>query len=157
MTICGDWTSKEIALLREHSSEGAAACARVLGRSVGSVKMAAHRQRISLRRPKCRAGRLLGQQKNVSLRREVRETLVHGRRDELVAERMRLDAEAELCPACGRRPQRTSSGFCTACATERMVTLYEEITADAEQMRRLWAARQRRRSLLDQMDAEAGR
>jgi hypothetical protein len=153
VSIHGDWTSKEIALLREHSSEGAAACARVLGRSVGSVKRMAQRQRISLRRPGCRSGRLLGQARGVSLKREVRETLVHGRRDELVAERMKMDAEAELCPACGYRPVRiAATGLCRSCHLERLTEHYEEITADDAAMQAAWAARQRRKAILDEMD-----
>ncbi len=154
MNIHGDWTSKEIALLREHAPEGAAACSRLLGRTIGSVRSAAARHRISLRQPNCRRGRLLGQPRGVSLKREVRETLIHGRRDELVAERMKLDAEAELCPACGRRPQRVAAtGLCRTCHLSRLSELYEEMTADDKAMQAAWAARQRRKAVLDTLDA----
>lgn len=51
------WTSHDIAYLEEHAGDGAASVARALGRSVGSVKMQAHRFGISLRErwdcPKC--------------------------------------------------------------------------------------------------------
>ena len=151
MTFRADWTTKEIADLREHAPEGAAACARALGRSVGSVKAMAHRLGISLRRPGCRRGSILGQPRGVSLRREVRETLIHGRRDELVAARMKMDEEAELCPACGRRPQRVpATGLCQRCHLARLTELYEEVTADDAAMQAAWAARQRRKAALDE-------
>ena len=154
MNIPVDWNSAELQTLRAHASEGAAECARILGRSVSSVRQAAHRHRISLRRDGSRAGSVLGQPRGVSLRRDVRDTLVRGRRDELVAERMKLDAEAELCPACGHRPQRVpSTGLCLACHLSRLTELYEEATADEAAMQAAWAARQRRKAALDGREA----
>lgn len=154
MNIPVDWNSAEIATLRAHAPEGAAECARILGRSVRSVQQAAHRHRISLRTNGSRSGSILGQPRGTSLKREVRETLVRGRRDELVAERMRMDDEAELCPACGYRPVRiAATGLCCACHLSRLTELYEEVTSDEARLRDNWAARQRRKAALDAMDA----
>ena len=148
-----EWTTGELASLREHACLGAREVAARLGRSVGSVKAAAYRHRISLRRSGSRRGLILGQPRGVSLRAEVRNELVCGRRDELIERRARLDAEAQLCPACGIRPQRTNAGFCLACTLERQTAHYEELLADQEALRRAWAARQRRKAALDAMEA----
>lgn len=147
------WTTGDIALLREHAHFGAAEVARLLERTIWSVRQQAYRQRISLRQHGCRRGVVLGQPRGVSLRRELRDDLVRDRRDELLAQRAKVDAEAALCPCCGRRPVRTRSGFCRACHLDRMTELYEEMTADDCAMQRSWAARQRRKGLLDGMDA----
>ena len=61
------WTSKEIARLRRDCELGAAELARLLGRSSRSVKMAAYRHRITLRRPGERGGHLLGQARKACL------------------------------------------------------------------------------------------
>ena len=148
------WTTSELAVMRDNAARGAEVVAELLGRSVASVRQAAHRNRISLRKHGSRKGLVLGQPRGVSLRSEIRDGLVRDRRDELLERRAQADADAELCPCCGRRPARTRSGFCVPCTTDRLTEAYEEMTADAAAMRRLWAARQRRRSQLDHLDAE---
>lgn len=136
------WTTAEIRLMREHAHLGAEAVARLLGRSVRSVQGAAARQRISLRRRGVRRGSVLGQPRGVSLRPEVRETLFH--RGELVARRLRVEREAELCPCCAQRPQRVRvTGLCLPCHLERLAEAHREAQAEIEAQRRLWAERQR--------------
>lgn len=153
MAATKQWTTGELTLLREYACLGAREVAARLGRSVGSVKAAAYRHRISLRRAGSRRGLILGQPRGVSLRAEVRNELVCGRRDELLERRARLDAEAQLCPVCGMRPQRTSAGFCLACTLDRQTAHYEELLADQAALRRAWSARQRRKATLDAMEA----
>jgi hypothetical protein len=147
------WTTSELAVMRDNAARGAEAVAELLGRSVASVRQAAHRHRISLRKHGSRKGLVLGQPRGVSLRADLRDGLVRDRRDELLERRAQADAAAELCPCCGRRPARTRSGFCAACTTQRITERYEELTADDDALRRLWAARQRRKAILDGMDA----
>ena len=72
-TVSRPWTSKEIARLRRDRELGAAELARLLGHSVHSVKMAAYRQRITLRRPGERGGHLLGQARKACLPTDQRE------------------------------------------------------------------------------------
>jgi len=152
------WTSAEILTLRTNATSGAAECARVLRRSVSSVTNAAHRMRISLRRKGSRSGSVLGQPRGVSLRRDVRDHLATHHLDELLAERMRIDEEAELCPNCGRRPVRVrTSGFCKSCHCRRLAELHREATDDEVAARAMWAARQARKASLDLMDAAHGR
>jgi hypothetical protein len=150
------WTTKDVAELRALAALGASECARILGRSITSVRCAACRHRISLRRPGSRRGLILGQPRGVSLRRDLREDLVRDRRDELLQERARLDAEAGLCPCCGIRPTRVaSSGFCLTCHRNHLADLHSELLSDDEAMRRLWVARQARKAALDALDATA--
>lgn len=51
------WTTRELRYLNDHASDGAAKVSHALNRSLGSVRMKAHEQGISLRRwwtcPKC--------------------------------------------------------------------------------------------------------
>lgn len=144
------WTTRDLAVLREHAALGAEECAAIMGLSVPAVKKAAARYRISLRRPGSRRGLIMGQPRGISLRQDVRASLVADRRDELVAERMRIDGEAALCPCCGVRPVRVrSTGFCTACHMHRLADHHDEAAADAEAIRRLAAARQRKKAVLD--------
>ena len=139
------WTTRELTYMREHAGDGARAIAAALGRTEGAVRRAAHSARISLRRAGCRRGAVLGQPRGVSLRREMREgLLVYG---DLIAERMRLDREAEdaqLCPACAvRRIRVSSSGLCRACHLRRLAELHREVLAEREAQRELWTQRQR--------------
>jgi len=152
------WTTKDIADLRAVACMGAHECARVLGRSVGSVRWAAYSHRISLRQKGCLRGLILGQPRGISLRGGLREDLVRNRRDELIQERARLDAEADLCPCCGKRPVRVaSSGFCLTCHRNHLADLHSELLSDDEALRRLWAARQARKAAIDALDAPAPR
>lgn len=137
------WTTFELRYMRTHAGDGAQAIAAALGRSKKSIEGAAHRTRISLRRPGSRRGAVLGQPRGVSLRREMREGLLqHG---DLIAKRLQVDADAELCPACGLRPVRVRvTGFCRACHLRRLAELQREARAERKAQRWLWVERQRR-------------
>jgi hypothetical protein len=135
------WTTTEVKFLRAHAGDGARAIACALERSVVSVKKAAQRHRVSLRPSGCRTGTVLGQPRGVSLRPEVRATLaVDGT---LINERLRIDAQAELCPSCGRRPQRVrATGLCRPCHLDRLAEAHRERQAELAAQRDLWRERQ---------------
>ncbi len=131
MTLSGDsipWTTKELARLRDVAMLGAVGAAEALGRSVYSVKGAAKRHRISLRRPGCRRGRVLGEARGLTLPAQIRDDFLTGAVDaELVAQRMRDDDEAELCPCCGRRPARVqTTGYCLVCHRDLICERHRE-------------------------------
>jgi DNA repair exonuclease SbcCD ATPase subunit len=87
---------------------------------------------------------VLGQPQGVSLRRELRADLV-GRVDQgLLARRLRLDAEAEICPLCVARPIRlTATGLCRVCHLRELAEAHREAIDELETQRELWTARQR--------------
>lgn len=138
------WTTSEIAILRSSGHLGAVAVAAMLGRSVGSVREAARRQRISLRRRGERRGVLLGQPRGVSLRELLPPEVAADRRlAALILERQRVDADAELCPRCATRPASVrQTGLCPPCHKRRLAEVHREIVADQEASRELWQARQ---------------
>ena len=127
-----------------------------LGRSPSSVRKAAYRYRISLRRPGSRRGVVLGQPRGVSLRRELREDLASGRVDPTVlARRMRLDEDAELCPSCAARPVRVrQTGLCRVCHLHRLEQAHREALAELEAQRGLWQSRQELKRARDRGAAE---
>jgi hypothetical protein len=123
-----------------------AAAAQELGRSPASVRNAAARFRISLRRPGCRRGAVIGQPRGVSLARGMREDLVSGAVDPVALEkRMRLDVDAPLCPLCGCRTQRPRDpmGWCLPCHLEKLSDGYRQSLAEIEAQRALSNAKQR--------------
>ena len=146
------WTTGDIALLRANGHLGAQECASIIGVSVAAVKAAAVRHRVSLRMKGSRRGIVMGQPRGVSLRGEVHDLLVGKRRDEVIAQRMKLSDEEDLCPCCVVRPVRVrSTGFCLTCHLRRLAELHDEAASDAEALRRLDAARQRKKAALDAM------
>jgi hypothetical protein len=144
------WTTGDLGVLRANAHLGAERLARLLGCTPCAVRMTAHRHRISLRRPGVRCGLVLGQPRGVSLSGVIRDDLVSGRVDpELIAERMRIDAEAELCPFCGRRPVRVrATGLCLVChkglLTERHREVVDEHVAHRDYNRAKQAAKRTR-------------
>jgi len=138
------WTTTDIRYLREHASLGAGELAIRMGRSPAAVKRAASRFRISLRRPRSWRGSVLGQPRGISLRRELRADLVSGRvNSDVLAARMRLDEEVELCPHCAARPIRVAStGLCRVCHLRELAELHREAIEELEAQRVLWTARQ---------------
>ena len=150
-----DWTSSEIATLRSNASRGAAECALLLGRSIGSVKQAAHRHRISLRRSGSRSGTMLGQPRGIALKSRMREQLLDGTVDpELVAARMRMDTAAQLCPSCTFRPVRVrATGLCRVCHLAHLTARHREVLAEHESQRELWQARQQLKRSRDRAQA----
>ena len=137
-------------MLRANAQLGAERLAQLLGCTPRAVRMTAHRHRISLRRPGVRCGLVLGQPRGVSLAGEIRDDLVSGRVDpELIAERMRIHAEAELCPFCARRPVRVhATGLCAVChkrlLTERHKEAVDEHAAHRDYNRAKQAAKRMR-------------
>jgi hypothetical protein len=138
------WTTGELKILRDNARLGAREVACLLGRTPRSVEQAAHRNRISLRRPGCRSGTVLGQPRGVSLAAGMRSDLVDGRVSaELLASRMAIDDELPLCPVCGCRPARVpSTGFCRPCHLKRLAEVHREALSEIEAQQDLWAARQ---------------
>ncbi|OPZ43233.1 MAG: hypothetical protein BWY94_01927 [Actinobacteria bacterium ADurb.BinA094] len=150
------WTSRELRTFRANAHLGARACAELLGRSVASVRCAAHRHRISLRQDGSRRGSVLGQPRGVSLRRGLREELVSKRLDGPLAERLRLDREAELCPSCAARPIAVpTTGLCHICHTHALTQAHRDEIALLEAKRALWTSRQQLKRLRDRAAAAA--
>lgn len=95
---------------------------------------------------------MLGQPRGVSLRRELRDGLLEGGTDEVVAQRMRIDAESEICPVCGYRPQRVATtGLCLTCHLSQLADGHAEAADDHEALQRLWRERQRKKAAIDGM------
>jgi hypothetical protein len=139
------WTSLQIAELRQNAALGAVQVARLLHRSIPCVKACANRQRISLRSAGERRGSVLGQPRGVSLRAELRADLVSlPGMAELVASRMKIDADAALCPVCAIRPvqPKGSGGFCRPCHLRRLTEAHEQALEELSAQRALWSSRQ---------------
>jgi hypothetical protein len=141
----------EIAILRSERKQGAKKVALLLDRSVKSVQCAAERQRISLRRPGVRRGRILGQTPGLSIRSLLGDAAAESLRDdparsELLAARMKIDRDAPLCPQCAARPQRvTRTGLCLRCHLLDLKAHYIEVEIAEEDARReLWTIKQQK-------------
>jgi hypothetical protein len=147
-TIAHPWTTAEIKLLRANSSLGASALAAMLGRTPASVRRAAVRYRVSLRSPGERRGLVLGQPRGVSLKRDLRADLARDRRlAELVARNLSLPRDADLCPACARRPITVhSTGLCGVCHMKKLAEAHRDALAEIAAQRELLAARQQHRA-----------
>jgi hypothetical protein len=160
------WTTTELARLQENRELGAAALADLLDRSLWSVKRAAYRQRISLRRPGDARGHVLGQPRTLRLRADVREALRSA--PDLYAQRLWVSREASICPDCAHRSiQVETSGLCRPCHARHLERLYREAHGELDLVgvlldeildtygreldlpRRLQKARQRRKRRLD--------
>lgn len=130
-------------MLRENAHLGAQVIAEMIGRSPTAIESQASRLRISLRRPGSRRGLVLGQPRGVRLSGALREDLVSGTVDAaLIAERMRIDAEAILCPSCGRRPQRViRTGLCRPCHLAELQRHHLEAIDEIDAKRALLTSR----------------
>lgn len=130
--------------MRDHARLGAVEVARLLGRSVSSVRRMASRQRISLRSSGERRGLILGQPRGMSLSEELRQDVVSGHvDDEILALRMALRQDAETCPACGRRPiEVRTTGFCVVCHKDRLTAAHLDEVEKLDAQRALWSSRQ---------------
>jgi len=125
------WTTTEVERLRENRELGAEAVAELLGRSIWSVKGAAYRQGISLRRPGDSRGHVLGQPRTMSLARDLHRAMAAA--PGLYAERLRVLRDASLCPECARRPiQVERSGLCRPCHGKHLERLYRESRGELE-------------------------
>jgi len=152
------WTVSEVESLRKHARLGANAVALMLGRSIPSVRRAAHRHRISLRKAGERRGVLLGQPRattwtgqnlDAALLAQMRADVLSGSVDlaELEA-RVRdhlEERERPLCPSCGLRAQeRSSTGLCEPCHLRELARAHRDELDRREARRDLWRARQER-------------
>lgn len=151
------WTSTEVAFVRDNADLGAAALSVALGRSVGSVKALANRNRISLRSTGERRGTLLGQPRGVrwgeqgdgsglrlgAIRRDVLNGDVSMTDLEARIREIALGSEKPDCPACGVRPQtRETTGLCEVCHLRALAQAHRDSEAVREAKRELWRARQ---------------
>lgn len=150
------WTSADVDFMRRNAEEGALWIALQLGRTVASVRMAANRNRISLRRKGEARGLVLGQPRSESWRslRErgvsnparIRKAIIDGEMslDEVEAN-LRAIAEGRVvrtCPACGVRDADRPTGWCTPCYTRELARAHRDATDRIEARRELDAARQ---------------
>jgi hypothetical protein len=150
------WTTSELAELRRLAPLGAEAIAAELGRSVASVKMQAHRLRISLRRDGETRGPVLGQPRGSSLAssarrvaflRQLKDDVLAGRVDVARMERrVRLIARgADRCPWCSVRPIEVErTGLCEDCHLDRLAWAHALEADRAEKDRLLLRERQRK-------------
>lgn len=138
------WTTDELKLLRD-SDLTVEELAERLGRTSGSVKAAAFRNRISLRRAS-RRGLVIGQPRLGRFPRAVREAMLEPRIDaSVIAKRVKDDFlnPPELCPTCTYRPVRTKGGECLVCHRRRLTAAAMETLDELEALREWDTARQR--------------
>lgn len=160
--ISRPWTSSELDMLRRNAHLGLDACATLLDRTPASVRSAAARNRISLRRPGSRAGLILGQPRNTtwtgqataSLGGITRAALAHLRDLILTGDTDPAHIEARIvaladgdhrpvCPSCGARPQtRTATGLCDPCHLRHLAAAHRDHQATRHAQRELWRERQ---------------
>lgn len=153
----GAWGTDEVRTLREHASQGALVVAVMLGRSEHSVRQAAKRLRISLRRKGERRGLILGQtgawadgaQTGVDAARLslIRDEVLAGVVDISVLEaRVRQSVHGPhrpMCPSCCQREQeRSSTGLCEVCHLRELARAHRDEVERRDARRELWQARQ---------------
>lgn len=150
MAVQNPWTVRELEELRRLAPLGAAAAAAALGRSVASVKRAAQRHRISLRRKGERRGLVLGQPRGMRTEGEIarlRRAVLAGELDpgEVEARGRAVLLGLELCPACAARPAEVSStGLCRPCHLRALAHGAAHVRAEV-QARRAWDAERQRK------------
>lgn len=150
------WTASDVDFMRRNADSGALWIALQLGRSVASVKGAANRYRISLRRKGEARGHLLGQPRDESwseLRHvglnnpdKIRKAVIDGELNlEDVEATLRAIADGttqRICPACSVRNADRPTGWCTPCYTRELARAHQDATDRIEARRALDAARQ---------------
>jgi hypothetical protein len=143
-SVTRQWTTGELLIMRANAQLGAIEVARLLGRSVSCVRRMASRQRISLRSAGERRGLVLGQPRGEPIAAQLRHHVVSGRVDaEVLARRMALVQDEELCPCCGHRPAEVrSSGFCVRCHKERLSAAHLAELEKLDAQKALWSSRQ---------------
>lgn len=133
------WTTAEIASLRENRELGAAALAELLDRSVWSVRHAAYRFGVSLRRPGVACGYRIGKPHGVVLSGELRAAIAKA--PELcqdVVDRSRAERSTPICPDCGRRPVEVlTTGLCRSCHIDLLERVYRDCGSDRERLTEL--------------------
>jgi hypothetical protein len=154
------WTTAEIAELRRLHDLGAEEVARQLGRSVESIRLQAHRQRVSLRRRGERKGRRLGRlglPDTEPLTAKIRRAgLDVPRFAERIEQRMLAVADGtDLCPQCGVAPVEVPmTGWCRRCHRRELNAAYEHQLAELREQQRADALRQQARYIRQHPEAE---
>ena len=154
--VSRDWTSQELATMKAHAKEGAEVIAGLTGRTVSSVKAAAIRHRVSLRKRRERRGKVMGESRKGSLtadglghiRADVLTGSLSGQRltDHLgaVAAEMRGERVA-LCPQCAKNPiERQDTGLCRTCHNRAVLEAYQRADTERNAIREVATARQQR-------------
>lgn len=153
------WTSQELMLLKSQSHLGAKAIAQMIGRTEKSVRNAAARHRVTLRKPGERRGLVLGQPRGVGWSAQIRagvpldrlellkEQVVNGEVDMGTLEARAREAiegrPRPICPSCGQRPvERSTTGMCEVCHWQYLARAHRDEADRVEARRRLDAARQ---------------
>ncbi len=132
------WTTRELTVLRTNATRGAEAIAGLLGRTAASVRLQAHRHRISLRRTP--AGRTLGDPTDPQLRHLIRTNPTTAT---AIAQAAKASPTRPLCPACTIRPQHsTAYGLCLPCHHRALADAHRDAADAAEARRDLAQARQ---------------
>ncbi len=164
------WTTREVDYLKRHAREGAQAIADTLNRTRKAVERKAEELRVSTRKPGTRGGILLGQPRGTALaelRSSARRVVqMHAIRDAALAgvldlSRVEADVRAELarepveiCPGCGKRPVRKTTGLCGVCHLDRQSDGLEEAAAELEARRRHDTAKQQLKRARDRLSGE---
>lgn len=149
--------------MRKMASLGAAAVAEALDRTEASVRKAASRNRISLRRTGIKGGLVLGQprrrgvsfaegryhSRRVELLKKIREDVIAGRIDpgrleQEIRRRTAVLEGAPLCPSCVRNPQERPTGLCDDCHIGSLAEAHRSHELRQDAQRELWRERQRK-------------
>jgi len=144
------WTVAELQLLRDNATHGVHVVALLTNRSVWSVRRAAYRHRITLRRKGERQGKVLNELKSGDdpSRGRILDGIGSANRiDHYVAMEAaaRKGESAELCPSCVARPiERPRTGLCHPCHLMALAEAHRHDQARAEAQRQLWTERQRK-------------
>jgi len=159
------WTLAEIRTLTEHAHQGAHVIAQITGRSLASVKAAAHRHRISLRRRHERRGKVLGEPRTATGdllpgRVAVLDRDLDGRRLDYHLEQAAARRRGErrpTCPACGTRAiEMPSTGLCRTCHRHAAIEAYRHAHAEQAAEREAVSERQRRHRSTEPAGASDG-
>ena len=138
MAMKRPWTTTEVAYLRDNRELGARLLCELMGRSLWSVRKAAHYHRISLRRPRDGRGRLFGELAGLRLE-QLRGAVVSDAPGHF-AQRLNERREIELCCQCGHRPvQVEAAGLCGSCYVRVLACRARDARDELEQARLLLA------------------
>ncbi len=153
----GPWGTDEVRTLREHAHEGAVIVAIMLGRTEKSVREAAKRYRISLRRKGERRGLIMGQRgrwvdaagtgvdpsRLAVMRSEVLDGVLDIAALEIRVREQMHGPRRPMCPSCCQREQeRPSTGLCEVCHLRELARAHRDEVERREARRELWQARQ---------------
>jgi len=100
---------------------------------------------------------VLGQPRGVSIPKQIRDDMVTGVVDpELIARRMQVEREAELCSCCGLRPIRMNkTGLCVVCHLDLIAERYREQIDELVKVRLVNRLKQQKKRLKDGHELQA--